>query len=126
MRLRFVVPGPPVPKARARVVRDKETGKSHSFTPKATASYENAVKMCALSAWTRIRWDRESKAARYGLAVEVYRSEARGDFDNYMKSIADACNGVLWPDDRQIREAAVKIHECAKGQERAEVEVWVL
>lgn len=125
MRLRFTVPGPPVPKARARVVRGND-GKTRSFTPKKTSGYQEVVRMCALSAWSRFRWNRDDAAARYGLAITIFRSTSRGDWDNYGKSISDACNGVLWVDDRQIRDASVKIEDCERGKERAEVEAWVL
>ncbi len=41
MILRFVVNGPPVPKARARTVQTK-TGRSRSFTPETTTIAINA------------------------------------------------------------------------------------
>jgi Holliday junction resolvase RusA-like endonuclease len=129
MRIAFAIPGPPVPKARARVVAVKVPGKkarTRSYTPDRTANYQSVVAMCALSAYTRIRWDRENPKLRYGISLVVHRSAKRGDWDNFGKAISDACNGILWVDDRQILDGRVRIEECEKGREHVEVEVWTL
>lgn len=126
MRLSFTVHGPPVPKARARVVRSKN-GKAHSFTPGRTGDYEKLVRLYALDARCFYGWpSTPSNTSSYGLWITVHRSAARGDWDNFGKAISDACNGILWHDDRQISDARVKIAVCEKGKERVEVEVWTL
>lgn len=125
--LQFVVHGPPVPKARARTVRAK-TGKTVSYTPKKTASHESTLATYALQARCKVsRWPYADKSARFGVAIRVYKSRDQGDLDNFEKSVMDACNRVLWHDDKQvIRRGDGGMYECAKGQERTEVRVWIV
>jgi Holliday junction resolvase RusA-like endonuclease len=126
VRLRFVVPGPPVPKARARTTTSG--GVVRTYTPHKTAAYEKHVGLHALAARQAARsWAPLDGKARFGIAINIYRSIDRGDIDNHEKAILDACNGVLWNDDAQIRRRGEGgIYDCPKGQERAEVEVWVI
>jgi crossover junction endodeoxyribonuclease RusA len=128
MKLQFVVPGPPVPKERARVVRRKNPlpgqRATTSFTPDKTAQYEAHVKLHALAARCKThRWPWQDTTAPFYVGIKIYRSQRRGDWDNFAKAITDACNGVLWHDDRQIVHATVAVRSCDKGHERAEVEV---
>lgn len=131
-KLSFVVPGPPVPKARARVVRNKDrvTGatKTRSFTPDKSASYEQHVGILALAARTKAKqWLGLDRCVRIGLSVRVYRSREQGDLDNFIKSAKDALNGVLWADDWQVRRfGECFVEEVEKGRERLEVDVWTL
>lgn len=125
MRLTFTIPGPPVPKARARVVTD-ERG-TRGVTPKRTKKYEQHVGTLALVARSYCSaWPRKDPSARIGIVVKLYLSGREGDGDNYFKSITDACKNVLWVDDRQIDDGRFVKARCERGQERAEVEVWVL
>lgn len=96
MRVAFVVPGPPVPKARARVVN------GHAFTPKRTADYEKHVQKCAMAALSRVAWRTDAPA--YALRVVVHRAARRGDLDNFIKACSDALNGVAWVDDARVLE----------------------
>jgi Holliday junction resolvase RusA-like endonuclease len=127
MKLTFVVHGPPVPKARARVATNAE-GKTHAFTPAKTKAYEKHVGMIAMAERTHWRtWPRLDRGARFGLSVRVYRSRGQGDLDNFIKSCLDSCNGVLWVDDSQVRRfGECSVDECEKGKERIEVDVWTL
>jgi Holliday junction resolvase RusA-like endonuclease len=103
-------------------------GKSRSFTPEKTAKYEQVVTAQAWRARVNERgWPNPDVGGpKFGLTIAVFRSTARGDWDNFGKAISDACNGVLWADDAQVCEAHVKIYECPRGQERVEVEAWVI
>jgi Holliday junction resolvase RusA-like endonuclease len=145
VRLAFTIPGPPVPKARARVVTDKQ-GKTRGVTPAKTRDYEKHVKTFAWSARANfdageyrksmrpdyaftepLQWPWQEKTTRYGLSVRVYRSRDAGDLGNYEKTIEDAMNGVIWPDDRRLHARGEGgIFACEKGSERVEVEVWTL
>ena len=126
MRLTFTIPGPPVPKARARVVTDKQ-GKTRGVTPKRTGDYERLVSLLALSARNQnYLWPEKDKSKRFGLLVKVHYSGNEGDGDNYVKSIADACNGVLWVDDRQIDDGRWIKAKVERGKDRVEVEAWVI
>ena len=120
MKLRFIVPGPPVPKERPR------RGKGgHFYTPQKTLAYEKTVGWAALAA-------RQAQSAswplheRYSMNVTiVFADDKGGDFDNVIKSIADGCEGVLWNNDRQIRAGGWAILAPDAARPRVEVEVTV-
>lgn len=128
-RLAFVVLGPPVPKARARVVH-REGQRPVAFTPARTAKYTAHVATLARAAVHRYRittgksWPLDAPA--FAIAVDVYTSAGRGtrgDIDNHLKLAMDAGNGVLWDDDRDVVDAHPRLLPCAAGRERAEVRV---
>ena len=102
----FFVDGPPVPCARARVVK---VGKaSHGFTPKKTADYQKRIRMLALSEVAKSGVPFYFGAVEYRqalFAVHLYvgRAQKRGDADNFAKSVMDACTKVFWHDDSQVR-----------------------
>lgn len=128
MKIEFTIHGPPVPKERARVFQEEDdTGKmkSRGRTPQRTSKYEGHVKRIA---WLQRRtqcpaWPM-SNEIRYGLRIDVYYSGNGGDLDNYMKAIVDGCEGVLWPNDRQIFESSQKKEPVKPGSERVRVEAW--
>lgn len=126
-KISFSVPGPPVPKERARVAISKSPNgktKAHAFTPDRTAAYEQHVKLHALAARCKTsKWPHADPSVKFVATIEIHRSAKRGDWDNFAKAITDACNGVLWLDDRQICAATVKVFEALKGLECAKVEV---
>jgi Holliday junction resolvase RusA-like endonuclease len=128
VRLTFTIPGPPVPKARARVVSRVDASgkrKTRGITPKRTEAYEKHVKLLAHYALAQhtAPWPLHL-AARYGLVVRVYFFEHEGDWDNYGKIVSDACQGVLWANDRQIVDGRCIKTKVARGQERIEIEAW--
>lgn len=123
MQVSFVVPGHPVPKARARVSFRKDGAgevKAHAHTPKKTVSFEATVRLAAAAA-RPARWPLR---ARYTVRLAVFLAHERGDLDNFLKSCGDACNGVLWHDDsvKYLREAAMRV-ESDPAQPRLEVTV---
>ena len=108
--VRFEIPGPPVPKSRARVTR------TNTYQPKKTAEYERSGKWAAHIAMGRRR-------PTFGpVAVQVFaympipaswsvlkRSYAIGskhykrpDLDNIVKMALDICNGIVFHDDGQV------------------------
>ncbi len=119
-----------MPKARARVTSriniDSER-ETRSFTPAKTKAYEKHVAIIAGAARSHLRqWPRLDTKTRFGLSVNVFRSTERGDLDNFIKAISDACNGIVWADDSQVRVLRGMVEGCDKGRERVDVEVWVL
>jgi len=123
--LRFVVPGPPVPKARARVVQ-RGAGKPRGVTPARTKAYQRTVGLYALGARQRLAsWPMD---ARYRVAIEVCRADKRGDLDNYIKTTLDGLNGVLWADDRLVDEVSARRYPVSRdgGLECLVVEVTPL
>jgi hypothetical protein len=163
VRLTFTIPGPPVPKARARVVSRVDASgkrKTRGITPKRTEAYEEHVRAMAWQARLAFDnkvaiaemrgepvdiniggvqlaghigpaiapkpWPFESKEARFGLTVRVFHGGHEGDWDNYGKAVSDACNGVLWADDKQVIDGRVVKERAERGRERIEVEVCAL
>lgn len=115
----FTAYGPPVPKARAR------RGKGgHWHTPKQTAEYEKLVAWHALARRRLIEsWPLDGS---YRIECAIYfPDERRRDSDNVLKSVLDACNGVLWNDDAQVVETAT-MKFVSKYDPRIDVRVYVL
>lgn len=110
----FVVPGRAIP-----AVRMTQRSK---FTPRARRylQYKNQV------AWTAKAGFKGKVTKRdVGIKMDVYlNGGVQGDLDNYLKSIADSLNKIVYVDDRQIKEMfARKIED---ENERVEVTVYEL
>ncbi len=62
------------------------------------------------SAWrkTRAKWPQRVWLVRGG--------QSGGDWDNYAKSVCDAGNGILWPDDCQIARGMVETIRARQGE----------
>ena len=120
-RLFFVIPGPPIPCARARVYADKNTGRVRSVTPENTRAYESHVRVVSQIAVNRAAW-KPAEDAAYSVEFRVFRDVRRGDWDNFAKALGDGMNGVVWKDDRQITDAVVRVR-FDKMRPRVEVVV---
>lgn len=87
------VPGKPIPKARPRMVRDKE-GNPHTYTPPRTKAYEELI------GWSYKGQKRYEGPVR--IVVTIHEGNGHhADVDNYVKSL-DGLNGVAWLDDKQV------------------------
>lgn len=102
----FTVPGPPTPKARARVCR------AGAYTPRRTNEYEATVRSLALLA------RQKAKQRMWTGPVSIYaefrlrgNGTSKPDLDNLIKSVKDACSGIIYADDAQI----VEIEACKVG-----------
>jgi Holliday junction resolvase RusA-like endonuclease len=128
----FSVYGQPVPKKRPRVTRY-----GHAYTPKESLAYETEVALMAKSAMG------SSPPLQTPVAAYIYinyavppsytkkRREAclndserptganLGDIDNVAKQILDACNGIVYKDDRQV----VSLHVTKRYDTTASVHV---
>lgn len=106
----------PVPKGRPRMTR-----KGHVFTPPTTVAYEKEVAFLAkiqmkgqhplaqpisvvVGAWLPMPKS-FTKAER--IAAIAGKITPIGDIDNFAKSALDACNGIVWTDDRLISQLTV-------------------
>jgi Holliday junction resolvase RusA-like endonuclease len=125
--LTFTIPGEPVPKERARTVR--RGGRTKTFTPPRTATYEALVGMRAMLAAAEYRkaqgasWPTD---ARYAVHMLVVRSTRRAcDLSNIAKAVEDGAQGVagLWLDDAQIDELSVVRGRVDAHAPRVEVTV---
>lgn len=115
----FIIDGPVIPKGRPRFTR---VGKA--YTPKRTHDYEKKVKDAYLSEYpSGMAFETEplemilnvymavpksfSKKKRDHMICFEYPTLHKGDADNFLKSVADALNGVAYTDDCQIVSAVV-------------------
>jgi Holliday junction resolvase RusA-like endonuclease len=93
----------PVPKGRPRM------GHGHVYTPERTATFENTVRWLLRQAHIPVL---EGDLA---VTMTFWVSRHGSDWDNYAKAVCDACNGIGWKDDRQIKEAHTYLHKVAGG-----------
>lgn len=117
----FVVPGTPVGKGRPKFRRMKNF--VTTYTPEKTASYENLVKVKAQEAMSghaviagpvevSIRlivtppasWSQ--KKQREALEGRIFPT-SKPDVDNVLKGIMDACNEIVFKDDKQAVDVLV-------------------
>lgn len=112
--VQFVVPGPPVPKQRARVTP------RGTFTPRRTREYEKAI--ADVAAWhCGAAWSLDG--AYRVRAAFVFTDHRRRDVDNCLKSVLDGLNGIAWNDDDQVVAAlCLKRVEPGSG-ERTEITI---
>ena len=110
--IQFTIPGKAVPKGRSRSFLQK--GKIINTTPPKTRNYENLVKLCAYQIKPEKPLD--EPLALY-MVIYVQRPKkpkseypiTRPDIDNYIKSVFDGCNEILFTDDKLIVDlSAVK------------------
>lgn len=119
--LRFTVEGQPVPKARAR------SGKGgRHYTPERTRAYERAIGLAALQARQRVDgvWPRDRL---YSVLVDVTPKDRRSfDGSNVLKSVEDAMNGIVYDDDRQVKDTRCRVSAPDAARPRVEITVEVL
>lgn len=133
--IQFVIPGVPVGKGRPRFARRGNF--VSTYTPEKTASYENLVKIAAAEAMQGravidgavlvtiglyvippASWSQ--KKQRTALNGGLYPT-SKPDLDNVIKGIFDACNEIVWRDDKQAVDLSVKKRYAETA--RAEVQV---
>ena len=139
MTIHFTVPGPPVGKARPKVVRARN-GMSMTYTPDKTVAYEELVRLRfqeslqgrpfePLQGALRIKIfagypipKSTSKKHRAAMLAGTELPTKKPDWDNIGKIICDALNGVVYGDDAQITDPSMrKRYIDGPGQ----VEVWI-
>lgn len=112
----FTIPGPPVPKARARVTRS-----GHAYTPVRTKNAEERI-----AQHLKVRFPYlEPAAGRLRVVLRFHIKGVRGDADNFGKLALDALNGRAFLDDRQVDSLDVSMIRSSDDP-RTEIEVWTL
>ncbi len=115
---RIEIQGEPVAKQRARVVRNRHTGRMMAYTPKKTASWERRA---AIEAKRNLpRWPATRRPVKITIVARMpipgswpaWKREAaaqgqieptgKPDIDNIVKAVKDAMNGIVWDDDSQV------------------------
>jgi len=84
------------------------------YTPHETRVHESDLRMLM-----RLHYRGKPFEGPVRLVVQVFvapetRETKHGDIDNYLKTIMDAGNKILWKDDKQIIDAKVERHFCDK------------
>lgn len=100
MSWEFEIPGPPVPKARAR-----RGANGTWYTPKRTVEYEKEVYYLAKQAGLQFSEDRWYSL---DITAHVYSFGRIGDRDNIVKSIMDGLRHFDDFDDRQFNSLAYR------------------
>jgi len=130
MRQSCVIDGKIVPKGRPRFYM--QNGHARAYTPEATATYENWVRMC-WNAWHNTRFDDDaqlmvridavfempksaSKKKQAQMLDGAVRPTKKPDCDNIAKTILDALNGIAYKDDSQVVQLTV--YKCYGDQEQ--------
>lgn len=111
----FTIPGEPIPQGRPRAGRNR--GKIVMYDPKESKDYKRYVSIIARqhapktllegALSVRMKIYRQipkstTKKDRALIFEGVKRPVSKPDTDNYVKSVLDACNGILFKDDSQI------------------------
>ncbi|MDR3087792.1 MAG: RusA family crossover junction endodeoxyribonuclease [Azoarcus sp.] len=136
MKIYFAVPGVPVGKGRPKFARRGNF--VTTYTPEKTASYENMVKLKAEEAmqgrpviegavsvvigihltppasWSQ----KKQRSALMGLIFPT----TKPDIDNVVKTLFDACNEIVWRDDKQACDVVVKKRYAVKAEAHVLVE----
>lgn len=99
----------PVPKGRPRF------GSGHVYTPERTSQFETTVRWLLRQATLKQGLIIPVLAGDIGLHVTCWVGRMGSDFDNYLKAISDAANGIVWKDDRQVMDGRVTLVRTAAG-----------
>lgn len=111
MAFETILPIKPVPKQRPRRVR--VGNRMVTYTPKETKQFEKHLRV-TVTAELRMAGHQVPLYPTGAVVLEVEAGPTRADADNVYKSVADAMNGVLYKDDRQVEIARVKLDRTAR------------
>lgn len=111
MNISFIVDGKPIGKQRPRTVRNRYTGKTVTYTPDKTKSYEEKV----AEAYKRKSSDTFKNAVSVNIIVFVKQPKkqtysnptVKPDVDNIAKTVLDGLNGVAYSDDKQVIKLSI-------------------
>ncbi len=118
MDIRFTVPGNPVAKGRPRVNRA-----GWSWTPQKTKDATKVVQEAIEALLEDIHG--VFFYSDFGIYCEFFmRLKGHGaDVDNLLKLVLDACNGLVWKDDKQVTKWGGEKFLYSE-EPRTEVHIW--
>jgi Holliday junction resolvase RusA-like endonuclease len=112
--MKFIVLGNPIPK---QSYRAKAGG---GYQPKRLTEWQENIGWVAKEAMG-IRPPIKSDAEVW---IAFYRKDNRRvDLDNLSKAVLDACNGIIWEDDRQVTQLHLSKYKD-KDNPRVEITIW--
>lgn len=110
MIVEATIPGRPVPKERPRTYHRDRYGRElrvpHTVTPAKTFAAEEVIRWAVKDQNPGLM----PTAAPVSVVLCFY-GDRLGDIDNLQKLVLDACNGVVWKDDRQVRHIEADIRD---------------
>jgi len=136
MKIQLTIPGKPVAKQRARIFKNKYTGKTMSYTPKETTSYANLIKTIYLYKYGQRKLNgalrqtiiayypipkSTSKEKRILMLEDKIRPTKKPDYDNVEKIFSDSLEGIAFDNDNQI--VSSKFDKYYSDNSRVEIEL---
>lgn len=103
----LTIDGEPLSKQRPRLGKG---GRTH--TPAETVKAEQSI---GWEVKAKLRAVEPDKVSDFGVEVVFYTNNARTDLDNLTKLLMDACNKLVWHDDRQVTRLAASLIRKSKA-----------
>jgi crossover junction endodeoxyribonuclease RusA len=94
-------------------------GRGRTYKSDDARQYQEAAAWCAKLAGATLH------DGAVGLELRFYRPERRGDLDNRIKVLLDALQGVLYLDDKQVKELHAYLSDMPANP-RVEVTAWAI
>lgn len=101
----------PVPKGRPRF------GNGRVYTPHETAQFETSVR------WLLRQAHAPMLAGDLGVDILFRVTTQKADGDNYLKALLDAAQGILYGNDRRVRDVHYRLEAAAPG---IDLKIWEL
>jgi len=136
MKIQLTIPGKPVAKQRARIFKNKYTGKIMPYTPKETTSYANLIKTIYINKYGQHKLNgalrqtiiayypmpkSTSKKKRILMLEDKIRPTKKPDYDNVEKIFSDSLEGIAFDNDNQI--VSSKFDKYYSDNSRVEIEL---
>lgn len=115
--MKFIIFGIPKPMPRPRVIQ--RSGKVWTYVPK--TEYKEKIQWVLKDEMIKSKWYKIT--SNIYLIVRLYNPNKLADIDNLIKMILDACQGICFNNDRQVRELNVKIIHDKGEKDRTEIEI---
>jgi Holliday junction resolvase RusA-like endonuclease len=93
----------PVPKGRPRF------GQGHAYTPERTEVFENAVR------WLLRQQHPPKLEGDVAVDVTFWVRRMDSDGDNFAKAFLDAAQGILYANDRQVKDCHYRVMKAVAG-----------